>query len=35
MWIYTQEVLTGGKILDREQEGYLRKRMTSIKLCTN
>ena len=35
MWIYTEETLTGGQILDREQEEYLKKRMMSIMLCTN
>ena len=29
MWIYTEEALTGGQILDREQEEYLRKRIKS------
>ena len=29
MWIYTQEALTGGQILDRVQEEYLRKRTMS------
>ena len=28
-------LLTGGQILDREQEEYLKKRMMSIMLCTN
>ena len=35
MWIYTKEALTGGQILDREQEEYPRKRTMSIILCTN
>ena len=35
MWIYTKEALTGGQILDREQEEYLKKRMISIMLCRN
>ena len=35
MWIYTKEALTGGQILDREQEEYLKKRIMSIMLCTN
>ena len=35
MWIYTKEALTGGQILDRVQEEYLRKRIKSIMLCTN
>ena len=35
MWIYTKEALTGGQILDLEQEEYLKKRMMSIMLCTN
>ena len=35
MWIYTKEALTGGQILDREQEEYPRKRIMSIMLCTN
>ena len=35
MWIYTQEALTGGQILARVQEVYLRKRIKSIMLCTN
>ena len=32
MWIYTKEALTGGQILDREQEEYLRRRIMSIKV---
>ena len=35
MWIYTKEASTGGQILDREQEEYLKKRIMSIMLCTN
>ena len=35
MWICTKEALTGGQILDREQEEYLRKRIMSIMLCAN
>ena len=35
VWIYTKEALTGGQILDRQQEGYLKKRIMSIILCTN
>ena len=35
MWIYTKEALTGGQILNQEQEEYLKKRMMSIMLCTN
>ena len=35
MWINTKEALTGGQILDRVQEEYLRKRIKSIMLCTN
>ena len=35
VWIYTKEALTGGQILDREHEEYLRKRIMSIMLCTN
>ena len=33
--IYTKEALTGGQILDREQDEYLRKRIMSIMLCTS
>ena len=35
MWIYTREALTGGQMLDRKQEEYLRKRIMSVMLCTN
>ena len=35
MWIYTKEVLTGGQILNQEQEEYLNQRMMSIMLFTN
>ena len=35
MWSYTKEAFIGGQILDREQEEYLRKRIMSIRLCTN
>ena len=35
MWIYTEEALTGGQILNQEQEEYLKKRMMSIMLSTN
>ena len=35
MWIFTREALTGGQILAREQEEYLKKRMMSIMLCTS
>ena len=35
MWVYTKEALTGGQILNLEQEEYLKKRMMSIVLCTN
>ena len=35
MWIYTKEALTGGRILDKEQEEYLKKRKMSIMLCTS
>ena len=35
MWIHTKEALTGGQILNQEQEKYLKKRMMSIMLCTN
>ena len=34
-WICAKEALTGGQILDRVQEEYLRKRIKSITLCTN
>ena len=34
MWIYTKEALTGGQILNQEQEEYLKERMMSIMLCT-
>ena len=34
MWIYTKEALTGGQILDREQEEYLKKRNVDY-VCTN
>ena len=35
MWIYTKAVLTTGQILNLEMEEHLKKRMMSIKLCTN
>ena len=35
MWIYTKEALTGGQMLDTEQEEYLRKHMMSIMQSTN
>ena len=35
MWICTEEALTGGQILDREKEEYLKKRIVSVMLCTN
>ena len=35
MWIYTKEVLTRGKIVNPEQEVYLKKRMMPIMLCTS
>ena len=35
MWIYTKEALTGGQILDKDQEKYLKKLMMSTMLCTN
>ena len=35
MLISSKEALTGGQILDRVQEEYLRKRIKSIMLCTN
>ena len=35
MWNYTNEALTGGLILDREQEEYLKKRIMPIMLCTS
>ena len=35
MWIYTEEALTGGHILNQEQGKYLKKRMMSIMHCTN
>ena len=30
MWICTKEALTGGQILDREREEYLKKRIAQI-----
>ena len=30
MWTYTKEALTRGRILDKEQEEYLKKRKMSI-----
>ena len=35
MWVYTKEALTGGQILDKEQEEYPKKRIMSIMHCTN
>ena len=35
MWTCTKEALTGGQIVDREQEEYLKKRVMSFMLCTN
>ena len=35
MWIHTKEALTGGHILDWEQEEYLKRRKMSIILCPN
>ena len=35
MWIYTKSAQTGGQILDRVQEEYVRKRKMSMMLCAN
>ena len=35
MWIYTKGAQTGGQILDRVEEEYVRKRKMSMMLCAN